>query len=106
MWAGEGESSSEKNTLTEDMSVEGPGLARKDVDVGWLSREVPRLPLRDSRQRALCPLLTPWPIAIMGFAKMVGFHVVVGCSFLTATDVEKLGNRRLGESQRAPRLTR
>lgn len=62
MWAGESEGTSEKNTLNEDMSVEGPGLARKVVDVGWLSKEVPPLPLRDSRQRASVPSLPRGPL--------------------------------------------
>lgn len=34
MWVEASGSSSEKNSLNRDVRVEGPGLARKDVDVG------------------------------------------------------------------------
>lgn len=104
MWVGASGSSSEKNSLNGDMRVEGP--CQEGCGCGLIVQGGAPTPCQRQQTEGTLSPPYPWPIAIMGFAKMVGFHVVVGCSFLTVTDVEKLGSRRLGESLRAPRLTR
>lgn len=69
------------------------------MDGGWLPREVPQPPsVVAGRGHSVPPL--PWgPVASIGFAKMVGFLVVVGCSSLTVAGVGSLGCWRQNERQ-------